>query len=258
MEQLTSRTSDKVKALIKLREQSKIRLQNGVFFAEGLRLCNDFVQTCTLHELYLTKKAFESAQLLENAAKEVYEISDSVAEKLSDTKTTQGVFAVFAFPEYDCALHEKGRYLLLEHIQNPANIGALMRSAAAFGYDGVLLCSECADPFSGKALRASMGSVAKINVMYYSDIMQAKEALQKKNIALIAACLQNSKPLQEVKKIDTGIAICIGNEGNGLTESALECADIRVHIPMEQGVESLNAAVAGGVLLWHFSKQGAD
>ena len=151
------------------------------------------------------------------------------------------------------AVRGGGRYVCLEHIQDPANVGALLRSAAAFGFAGAVLCGNCADPFSPKAARASMGTLAKVDIIFADETGQALAAFKACGIPSFAAALQNSVPLE---RVDTqrlpGAALLIGNEGNGLLPGTVAAADKAVRIPMAAGVESLNAAVAGGVLLWHF------
>ena len=150
MQRLQSRTAEKVKALCRLRDSAKERAETGCFLAEGLRLCRDIAQYLPARELYATEKMLSEHPELTSLAAQTFEISDAVAEKLSDTKTTQGVFALFERPAPLETLRPGGRYLALEHVQDPANLGALLRSASAFGFEGVLLCSHCADWFSPK------------------------------------------------------------------------------------------------------------
>lgn len=259
MQRLQSRTAEKVKALCRLRDSAKERAETGCFLAEGLRLCRDIAQYLPARELYATEKMLAEHPELTALAAQTFEISDAVAEKLSDTKTTQGVFALFERPAPLEHLRPGGRYLALEHVQDPANLGALLRSASAFGFEGVLLCSHCADWFSPKVLRAGMGAVAKLGYACYDDVGELAKALKAVNIPLYAAALERAVSLEHAPALtDAGLAVLIGNEGNGLTSEAVALADVTVRIPMMPNVESLNAAVAGSILLWHFrSLEGA-
>ena len=256
MQRIDSRTSDKVKALCRLRDSAAARREEHAFFAEGLRLCRDLSSTCTLRTLLVTEKALAAHPELAALPGEHLLVGDAVAEKLSDTKAPQGVFALFDLPGQAETVAPGSRCLVLENVQDPANVGALLRSAAAFGVGHVLLCGACADPFSPKALRAGMGTVGRLR-LHRTGVGEAAEALRAAGIPLYAAALQNSRPLDQVwPPPGAGVAVLVGNEGNGLTDEALAAADAAVRIPMAGGVESLNAAVAGGVLLWHFREAG--
>ena len=253
-EVIASRDNECVKRACKLRDSGARRAAEGRFLAEGLRLCTDLAQRLPPEEVYCTQKLLDAHPELAALGGRHFLVSDAVAAKLSDTKAPQGLFCVFPRRTKTLeAVRGGGRYVCLEHIQDPANVGALLRSAAAFGFAGAVLCGNCADPFSPKAARASMGTLAKVDVIFADETGQALAAFRACGIPSFAAALQNSVPLE---RVDTqrlpGAALLIGNEGNGLLPETVAAADKAVRIPMAAGVESLNAAVAGGVLLWHF------
>lgn len=257
VQRIESRTSTQVKAWLRLRDSAAARREEGAFFAEGLRLCTDLVSTCLVRALICTQRAMEAhpqlAVLGGGQTRRVI-VSESVAEKLSDTHSPQGVFAVLEMPVEGGEISGGSRCLVLENVQDPSNVGALARSAAAFGFEHLILCGACADPFSPKALRASMGGLARLR-LHRMQVTQAAGQLRAAGVPLYAAALQNSRPLGEFSLPEgTGVAVMIGNEGNGLSEQALCAADAAVRIPITGGVESLNASVAGGVLLWHFRR----
>jgi TrmH family RNA methyltransferase len=254
IQRITSRENEAVKRVCKLRDSAAARAEAKCFFAEGLRLCADLVQVLPLQEVYYTQTALERWPHIAQWPGAHVLVSDSVAQKLAATQTPQGVFGVFEGRHsslQDIAAGE--HWLLLEHVQDPANVGALLRSAAAFGYNGVALCAHCADPYSPKAVRASMSCVGRLKLVVCESVQDAAAALRQVDIPLVAAALQRSVPLDEAPSADArGVALLVGNEGNGLTAAALDLADTVVRIPMAAGVESLNAAAAGSVLLWHF------
>ena len=181
-----------------------------------------------------------------------------MAEKLAEGASHQGVFGVFQRPAARFEdLPVPGRLLALERVQDPGNVGALLRSAAAFGFEGILLSPGCADPFGPKALRASMGAAARLKVVPTPHLPDALAALRQKGVTALAAALYNSRPLDEVPAaLPGGVCLVIGSEGQGLTDAAIAACDAAVRIPITDKVESLNAGVAGSVLLWHFRGAG--
>ena len=177
-----------------------------------------------------------------------------MAEKLAGTQSNQGVFAVFGQPAANFLdLPHNGRFLALERVQDPGNVGALIRSAAAFGFDGVILSPGCADPFGPKVLRASMGAAGRMPVVTCPNLADALAQLRAWGSTCLAAALYNSRPLNEVDgAYPNGVCVVIGSEGQGLSDGVIAACDAAVRIPITGKVESLNASVAGSVLLWHF------
>ena len=217
METITSRENAKIKYACRLREEEKLRTAEGLFFAEGPKLCLELARGCTLQTLYATEKALAHTPELEAFAGKTVLVTEPVAQKLSGTKTSQDVFGVFEHPGWQAAdILAKGRRILaLEAVQDPGNVGTLLRSAAAFGFDGVLL--------------------------------------RARGVVCLAAALYHSRPLDEApQSYPDGLCAVIGSEGQGLTDAAVQACDMAVRIPMTDLVESLNAGVAGSVLLWHF------
>ena len=149
-----------------------------------------------------------------------------------------------------------GRYLALEGVQDPGNVGTLLRSAAAFGFDGVILSEGCAAPYAPKTLRASMGAAVQLPVIEAGAMPPVIGELRRKGIECLAAALYRSQPLGDAKAGPGGVCVVIGSEGQGLTEATIAACDRTVRIPMTGRVESLNAGIAGSILLWHFRGAG--
>ena len=255
---ITSRENDKIKYACKLARSAAFRGGENAFFAEGLKLCTDLAVACPLKVIYYTAAALEKTPALENLGRENYLVEEHVAEKLAEGASHQGVFGVFERPAARFEdLPVPGRLLALERVQDPGNVGALLRSAAAFGFEGVLLSPGCADPFGPKALRASMGAAARLRVVQTPHLPDALAALRQKGVTALAAALYNSRPLDEVPaELPGGVCLVIGSEGQGLTDAAVAACSAAVRIPITDKVESLNAGVAGSVLLWHFREAG--
>lgn len=255
MERIASRENERVKYACRLAASSSARAEEGALFAEGTKLCMDLASTLTAKAAFFTEKYLKANPAAALIAPEAYLISEPVNDKLAQTKTPQGLYCLFELPQNgpETLVYENG-VLLCEALQDPTNVGAVLRSAAAFGFGGVMLLG-CADPFSPRALRAGMGAVGRLPLAGNLSLAQAGEALRAKGVTLYAAALQNAKPLSEVKARHP-FALMVGSEGAGLSEEALALAQQTVYIPMKNGVESLNAAVAASVLMFHFAAAG--
>ena len=254
MEKITSRENAKIKYACRLASSGAFRRSEGKFLAEGRKLCPELCRGAALETLFCTEAALEKCPELAGLPGEHYLVEDHVADKLADVGTHQGVFGVFRTPVHTLEEVKKGgRYLALERVQDPGNVGTLLRSAAAFGFDGVLLSKGCAAPFAPKTLRASMGAAGRLPVAPVQDLPQALQQLRARGVVCLAAALYHSRPLDEApQSYPDGLCAVIGSEGQGLTDAAVQACDMAVRIPMTDLVESLNAGVAGSVLLWHF------
>ena len=255
MDVITSRENPRIKRACALRDSEKQRAAAGLFFAEGPKLCLELARGCRAAELYATATALAHTPALAALGPAVVEITQPVAEKLAGTRSTQGVFALFETPATDPAplLAAARRILALESVQDPGNVGTLLRSAAAFGFDAVLLGPGCAAPFSPKVLRASMGAAGRLPLGVCADLPAALGALRGRGVACLAAALYKARPLDAVgTQFPGGVCVVIGSEGQGLSDAAIAACSAAVRIPMTDRVESLNAGVAGSILLWHF------
>lgn len=254
METITSRDNAKIKYACAVRDSEKQRAADGVFFAEGPKLILELCKSCAPAAVYATEAALARTPALAALDGVTTRVAPHVAEKLAGTKSSQGVFALLQTPAPPThLLHSARRLLALEGVQDPGNVGTLLRSAAAFGFDGVLLGPGCAAPFAPKTLRASMGAAGRLPVLTVPDLPAALTALRGRGVTCLAAALYNSRPLDEVgTDFPGGLCLVIGSEGQGLTDAAVAACDAAVRIPMTELVESLNAGVAGSVLLWQF------
>ena len=170
MEKITSRENAKVKYACRLASSGAFRRAEGRFLAEGRKLCPELCRGAELETLFCTESALEKCPELSELPGEHYLVEDHVADKLADVGTHQGVFGVFRTPVHPLEeVKTGGRYLALERVQDPGNVGTLLRSAAAFGFDGVLLSDGCASVFAPKTLRASMGAAVRIFGGWISD-----------------------------------------------------------------------------------------
>lgn len=255
-ELITSRENAKIKYACRLSQSAGARREQGRFFAEGRKLCCELSKGAELETLFYTAEAAQKCPELAALPGEHYLVQEHVAAKLAGVSTHQGVFGVFRTPQPELKLAAGGRYLALERVQDPGNVGTLVRSAAAFGFDAVLLSEGCASPYAPKTLRASMGAAVRVPVIEVGELVPALQKMRAEGIACLAAALYNSRPLDMAAAADGGVCIVIGSEGQGLDARTIAACSAAVRIPMTDRVESLNAGIAGSILLWHFRRAG--
>lgn len=258
MQRITSRENPLIKQLVLLMENRKERTKTGLFVAEGLRLCKEALQSDITVKTVLVSNSFiekhgDEVDIILASCDNVVLISDSVSQKLGDTVSSQGIFCLCEIPENSTEIQGK-KIIVLENLQDPGNIGTIIRSAQAFGIDGVAFVGNCADVYSPKVLRSTMGTVFSTPIYRFSSMTQAKEELKKIGCEILGAVLdENSQKLSQIKFKDA-CAVVIGNEANGLSDLAKSTCDSFVFIEMSGNAESLNAAVAASVIMWEMQK----
>lgn len=260
MEEIRSKENPLVKALVKLSGSRKQRREEGRFLLEGARLCGDAVGSGFHPQIALiTQEAMEKypqAEPVAQAADRVILISKDVSAKLSDTAAPQGIFCVCGMKQQQRELSANGRYLVLSSLQDPGNVGTILRTAEALGLDGVLATADCPDFYSPKVLRSAMGSVLRLPFWLFSTGEEAVDALHRHEIRVYAAALTASAVPITSLELGRGSAIVIGNEGSGLTEGVISRCDQPVIIPMAGKAESLNAATAAALCIWEMVRRG--
>lgn len=257
--ELTSKDNPNVKQAAKLMSSAKERREKQCFIAEGVRLCTEALENgCELEDVFYTEQArskySETISKLEAAAENAFVITDEIADKIADTVSPQGVFVVGKMPKNNISLDEiktDGMFILMENLQDPANIGAIFRTAEALGLTGTFLTSDCCDPYNPKAMRASMGAVFRMPYLVIDDVVSVMSECKSKNMRPIAT-VPNADAASKITSIRffKGAIMCIGNEGNGLSEELKGVCGERVTIPMNGRAESLNAATAASILMW--------
>ncbi len=260
---ITAKDNPAVKHYKRLRDQKKARRTEGLFVAEGLRIACDALQkTGRVQQLFVTDTAWEKhGELLTERMQEtgkLLRISDAVGDTMTDTEHTQGIFAVCRMPEQrelSKVISAEGKYLVLCNLQDPGNMGMILRTADALGVDAVLTSGSC-ELYSPKVVRATMGSVFRVPVYDCTDALGLLGLLHAAGIRSYAAVpAKHAVPLTECT-FSGGSAVWIGNEGNGLPAEVIAACQTAVTIPMQGGPESLNAAMAAGILMWEMMKSG--
>ena len=253
---ITSADNARIKEVIRLNTKRKERRERGLFVAEGRKL---FLETPpALREQVFVSTSFEQEEgdLLRDCRYEA--VDDRLFCRMCDTQTPQGILTVARMPRYVredlTAGSNAPLILMLEDIQDPGNVGTILRTAEAAGVTGVFLSARCADLFQPKVIRATMGSIFRVPFLVEQDLCQTAVWLREQGVQLFAAELEGSESFFE-NNYRGPSAFMIGNEGNGLSKALILEAGQRVRIPMSGSVESLNAAVAAAVFLYEAKRQ---
>lgn len=256
---ITSLQNNYIKQIASLKS-AKGRKKTGLFIVEGIKAIREIGSKWQLDSLIYTEN---SEAIVEEELHDFHPVSkrllvaDKVFEYLTDTVTPQGILAVVHQKVWDIkeTLHNEAPFLiLLDQLQDPGNLGTIIRTADAAGADGVILSSNSVDVYNPKIVRATMGSLFHLPVISKVDIKETIEALQQHHIGVYAAHLKGASYPYEVD-FNKGTAILIGNEGKGLDNEIADLADQYIKLPMLGSAESLNAAVAASILTYEVVRQ---
>lgn len=243
METITSRKNELLVHLKKLAADGTYRRERGEFLCDSPKLLAEALQW----EVPLT--AVVSTDGTEVAGVRCVQVPRDVMESVSPMKTPQGVLFSCRLPGEEVPETLPGKhYVVLDGVQDPGNVGTVLRTLDAFDFDGLILLENCADPYQPKTVRASMGAIFRRPV-YQMTAEEMAHLLQRSDLPLFGAALREDT--EDVRTVDMSrCAVAIGSEGRGLTETVLRLCDKTVKIPMSTRCESLNAAMAAGVILW--------
>lgn len=254
---ITSTANQQMKQLVQLLKKGKARKEQDVFVVEGLKMYQEapaerIVKTYVSESFY---EKYRQQNIWKGEPLEV--VSDRVFASVSDTKTPQGVLCLVKQYHYTPEEVMKGEtplLMIIENLQDPGNLGTIVRTGEGAGVTGIIMSRETVDIYNPKTIRSTMGSIYRMPFCYAEDMKSIMEMLKKQKIVSYAAHLKGEKAHDEFDYCK-GTAFLIGNEGNGLTEELSDMADTYIRIPMCGQVESLNAAVASAVLLYEAQRQ---
>lgn len=253
MLEIKSPDNPKIKLYRKLTEGRKYRAENGLFTFEGARLIADAAkEKAPVKTVFVTEKFLQSGTIPKFENAETYLISEELGKKISSTDTAQGIFAVCRTFDDPPAVRAGGSYVVLHNLQDPGNLGTVIRTADAVGADGVFL-SGCCDLFSPKTVRATMGSLFRVKIGE-TALDELFPRFEQCGVPTCAAVVDGDALSLTDCDFSAGGAVLIGNEGNGLpTETADRC-DRKITIKMRGNANSLNAAMAAGIIMWELTK----
>lgn len=245
---ITSRRNENIVRLRKLISDRSFRYECGEFVCEGIKLFHEAkLWNVDIRDVFVSEKFNEAIPM--NVRR--YFVSRDILEYASSQKNPQDIIFTCGINKKQNEIDLSAGNILLENIQDPGNLGTILRSAGAFGIKTVLLLGECADPYNPKSVRASMGAVFRGNIVKID--YETLDMFIKNGFKLYGACLSDSsKSICEINL--KGANVAIGNEGSGLSDKILQMCNEHVIIPIDPGCESLNAGVAAAVIMWEMSK----
>ena len=257
---ITSTANQQVKQLIQLNKKAKLRNERDVFVVEGPKMFGEAPKE-RIGKAYLSESYFEKQyggqqdRLPSGIDCEV--VQDSIFRTMCDTQTPQGVLCLVK--QYHYTLEEllerkHPLFLILENLQDPGNLGTIMRTAEGAGVTAVILSKGSVDIYNPKTIRSTMGSIYRVPFLYAEDLQQVLALFREKGIRSYAAHLQGKETYNRADYAG-GTAFLIGNESSGLSEELASCADCYIRIPMEGRLESLNAGVAASILMYEAYRQ---
>lgn len=270
--EIVTSSQNKYVSMARALSDRKQRQKNSLYRFDGVKLmCEAIIKGVNIEFLLISESGYGAVIL---RSRELYSVdllslghrivvtSDAVFEKISEENSPEGVITV---ARYDSERHkdcgdirasDDERILVLESVRDPGNVGAILRSAAAFSVDRVIIGKDCADIYNSKTIRASMGSVFSMKIDRVDSVSETVAGLRGAGRRVFASALdERAARLGEVE-FKKGDCVVIGNEGHGLTKETVEACDATVYIPMSDNVESLNAAVAASVLMWEIFGAG--
>ena len=245
MKEITSPGNAVVKDVCNLK-QKKYRERSGSFVVEGLRAVEEAVRYAAVQKIFAVPDA-ANTRLAQAKNIELYSVTEQVMKKMSDTEAPQGVLAVCSKPQG--FIVADGTVLVLDRVADPGNVGTLIRTAEAAGIAAVVLLAGCADAYAPKTVRSTMGSLLRMPVLCDMPEDEFTGWAHKNNYEIMVTCLDGAQNLYEAE-FGARTAIVVGSEAYGASESLKAAAAKRVFIPMQGRAESLNAAVAGGIVMF--------
>lgn len=257
---IESPDNGRLKLVRKLRSK-KGRSAEGKFVAEGINLVREILDRGIAADFILVSEGYDYSTIEKAAGSIPVGIVPSLLfDRLTDADSGAGVLAVLDMPERSggtlsghaeaaAVLPESGNILVLDRLQDPGNIGTMIRTAVAAGYSMIIAVKGTADIYSPKVLRATAGMIFEMPVVYMQSTEEAVQLIKASGRRLAVTVPSGGAPYYK-EDLRSGLALVIGNEGNGISDEMLRYADLRITLPMKGGIESLNAAVSAAILMY--------
>lgn len=254
---ITSAANPQIKNLGKLVGKAKARREQSLFVVEGEKMFQEMPREL-LRQVYVSESYYNRKKdWLKQESFSFEIVEDSIFRAVSDTVTPQGILCVAACMQYsmeDFLEASKPCFLMLEDIQDPGNLGTIIRTSEGTGVTAVIMSKGCVDIYNPKVIRSTMGSIYRVPFLYVDDLAGMVEQMKQYAVPVYAAHLQESMEYDQMNYTEA-CAFLIGNEGNGLSEEICKKASGTIRIPMQGQLESLNASVAASVLLYEAYRQ---
>lgn len=258
MQLITSKENNTIKDIKKLKDK-KYRNETGRFIIEGFRFVEEGLKSSfTIDKIIVKESVVEKFKdkfqdYIDNNEDKIYVTSDSIFKTIAATENSQGVLAAV---KINNELHtaKEGIYILIDKVQDPGNLGTIIRTAHSAGCAGIIMTKGTVDLYNEKTLRSTMGSIFNIALIQDNENLEFTKELLNKNYNLICSSLQTDKNFYEVDLVSNSM-IAVGNEGNGISDEVMELATQKVKIPMLGSTESLNVAIAASIMIYEGVRQ---
>lgn len=261
MEKITSKDNKYVKMFIKLAKSKSYRNEMQLFVLEGKKLVSEaYNNGIEIEMVFVSQECRQNSNELETLFQEVkcYEINDIVFDKIKQSANSNGIFAIAKQRQQNLELEDisaKGRYVMLVDLQDIGNVGTIIRTADAMGFDGVILSQNTCDLYSIKVMRSSMGSLFRMKTLTVeSSVEEFLSSLVENDVQVYASVIDSDA--QEITKVEykDPMVLMIGNEGNGLTQQVVDIAQHKITIRMNGNAQSLNASMASAIMLYEIMR----
>lgn len=262
MKKIISKENTTIKHIIKLKEK-KYRAEYNEFIIEGAKIVKEAIEEkSNIKNIIISEDALNS-ELVKNQLKAVIEaqnyilVTNSIFNLLSEVEKPQGVLAVIEKNMYNKKIdYRQDIILILDNIQDPGNLGTIIRTADSVGLTQILVSKGTVDCYNSKVLRSTMGAIFRVNIIETDNLEKSIEEIKQNKFKVITTSLQTDKSIYDIQL--KNIAIVIGNEANGVSKEIIDLADEKAIIPMKGKTESLNVAVATGVVLYEYVRQNIE
>jgi len=256
MQIITSKDNEIVKNIKRLKDK-KYRDQEGKFLVEGIKMVEEAItENVTIDKIVVCEDCVNDKSINQNLMYEIAKydciyVSEKVFLTLTDVSNPQGILAVINKKESEKDIsYEEDIIVLLDGIQDPGNLGTILRTVDSIGLKQIVISQETADPFNPKVVRSTMGAIYRVNIIKSEDVLETLKDIKKHKFEVVATSPWADKTIYDVDY--TKKVIAIGNEANGISEEVLKQSNIKVKIPMLGNTESLNASVAAGIVLYEY------
>lgn len=257
--------NEKIKHINKIVNQAKYRKKYRQFAVEGIKLVNEVIKSnIKINSIFITSQAYKKyIHNLENVANKntftIYEVDNKIMNKISSLTSPPGIICLCETVDKIHMLDKivkNDKLVILENIQDPHNLGTLFRICDAMKIKAVAITENSCDIYNPKVLRGSMGSIFRLDIFWVNDIITFISDLKKHDFEICASTVdKNDSPISKIK-YNKKTAVIIGNEGNGINLETIKLCDKKITIPTNQEIDSLNAAVAAGIIIWEITGRG--
>lgn len=262
MQVITSKDNEIIKNIRKLKDKKYRDLANQ-YIVEGIKLIEEALEEgAKIDKIVVCEECVKDGTLEQNLLYEIAKhdcvyVNEKIFSTLTDVSTPQGILAVINKENSEDSIdYNQEMIVILDGIQDPGNLGTILRTVDSVGFNQIIVSSNTADAYNPKVVRSTMGAIFRVKVIESTDLVQTIKNIKKHRFKILATSLQTEKSIFDVEYNKK--AIIIGNEANGVTDEILAVSDIQAKIPMLGKTESLNASVATGVILYEYVRQKMD